>query len=134
MDLLKMTDVSGYGITDVAHVDRIEAYLQDLAIRQKKYVTEADYLDLKKQYDRLKVQNPPYILPKKMDHWKPVDVMFFMLHDRNKEVAHKFVKPLAMNKVDGADLLKRCRDATFVSVPLFFLLVQRKSFISRFTG
>lgn len=118
LDLLSAgkEEITHFGIVDPVHVRRFEVSLEQLKALQNSLEADAGYNDLRKQCEDLKTKSPPYNLPKKMEFWAPVDVMWFLSQERYAKTLHMFIKPLANNFIGGKELLALCATPKMVSI------------------
>lgn len=120
VDLLSVTDEmlkEEYGISSALHLNRARLYISKLIAFQEKKDKERDahealkkseqaYFDLEDAYAELLQRVPPYQLPQKVELWRPIDVFFYMKKAENQETLGMFLKPLALKKIGGKELLE----------------------------
>eukprot|EP01038_Epipyxis_sp_PR26KG_P007140 gene7140-9742_t len=105
------SDLKEFGITSPLHVRRAIRSIKQLILLQQQYEKqekesaaiikiEANYIELKGIYESL---SPDYQVAPSMEDWKPIDVYKFLADDPELE---KFVKPMAINKIDGNGLIE----------------------------
>eukprot|EP01039_Chlorochromonas_danica_P005047 gene5047-5541_t len=106
------------GISHPVHLNRARIALDQLVVYQneldvkekdkaKLYETEKNYHDLLDEAKRLKLLNPSYALPRKIDYWKPVDVMLWLNSPNNTTASlGLFAKPFALKRINGPELLE----------------------------
>lgn len=91
-------------------VDQLLVYQNGVDLKEKEnallYEREKNYHDLKEECKRLESLSPAYVLPKKIDYWKPVDVMLWLNVPQNTTYLGIFVKPFALSRINGPELLQ----------------------------
>lgn len=120
VDLLSASDEilsTEYGIKSALHLNRARLHISKLISFQEKIDKERDalsalkkseqaFFDMEAAYVELTRRQPPYQLPNKIDAWRPIDVFFFMKQPANNETLAMFLKPLALKKIGGKELLE----------------------------
>lgn len=127
--------MSQFGITSPVHVSRATTCLAQLVNYQKTVdaelvaqqaleKAESAYFETEKKYVDLVKRTPNYQLPKKMELWTRVDLFYFLKKEENYEHFHAFLKPVAMSKLDGKDLLaKFSKEDKIVSCVIFYKVI-----------
>jgi hypothetical protein len=119
LDLLACNDaqITQLGIVSSLHVGRFKASIAQLISHQKRVdeeneilnsqmKSEKTYFDMEKKYEELMKLFPPYELPSSMEKWQPIDVFVFMKRPENVEILGMFLKPLAMSRIGGKELIE----------------------------
>lgn len=118
-----------FGIDHPIHVNRAKTSVNQLVIYQqaidkklkkekKLREKEKPYFDLLDEANVLRAKDPPYQSPRNIKYWKSVDVFMWLEAKENVNQLGLFIKPFAIERVSGKDLLSLVEqdDAVFHDV------------------
>lgn len=106
-------DLATFGITVPLHVTRARTCINQLRNDQKNKEStaaleknEKRFIDLKEKFEKQNLRVPKYLLPRKIELWKTLDVFTFLMYqvDETEEDLSKFLKPFALANVNGTRL------------------------------
>jgi hypothetical protein len=119
LDLLACNDaqITQLGVVSPLHIGRFKASIAQLILHQKRVDEENEilntqmksekaYFDMEKKYEEIMKLSPPYELPNRMEKWQPIDVFVFMKRPENVDMLAMFLKPLAMTRIGGKELIE----------------------------
>jgi hypothetical protein len=111
------------GIQSTIHLNRIKASIRQLVIYQEKVdkaTTEENsmqkeekiYFDFETQYQEILSKTRNYEQPVKMEFWSPFDLFHFLKSTEKQELFTAFIKPCALLKIGGKDIMHLCSQTT----------------------
>jgi hypothetical protein len=105
------------GFKSVMHLNRMKASIRQLVVYQETFDIEVEeekslkkaekwYFEAETKFNALMASNPDYELPALVQLWTTEDLFFFIkTATKNKELFSIFLKPLAMSRINGNELL-----------------------------
>jgi hypothetical protein len=114
---IKLEDevIKHLGISDQIHVQRFKSSVEAVRKKQSQLNANHGYDELHEECQALRKANPTYALPRRVEQWKPLDVVFFLTQKEYAMRMEKLVRPIANKRLDGQKVWDMCNSVQSVS-------------------